>query len=240
MPGFAILHESDACLAVGKPPGLLTQAPPGIDSLEVRVREYLRGDDSDARAVYLGVPHRLDRPASGALVLGKTRRAARKLSRQFENRTVTKVYWACVEGAVGPPEGTWRDCVRKIPNEARAEVIEADHPEAQLAVLSYRVLAVRPWGSWLEVELHTGRTHQVRVQSAARGHPLLGDSLYGSSRPFGPRHEDERLRAIALHARSLGFLHPATREPVTVTAPVSADWTALGIAGEEAAADQKT
>jgi 23S rRNA pseudouridine1911/1915/1917 synthase len=230
-PGFDILYESDTCLVVGKPPGLPTQAPAGIDSLEVRVKEYLRRGRDEPGPVYLGVPHRLDRPASGALVFGKTRRATRKLSRQFERRTVTKVYWACLEGCVAPASGTWRDYVRKVPGEARAQVVEAHHPEAQVAVLGYRTLGTRPWGSWLQIELETGRTHQIRVQAAARGHPVLGDLQYGSSVPFGPQHEDERLRAIALHARSLGFLHPKTREPVSATASPPADWSALGLLG---------
>jgi 23S rRNA pseudouridine1911/1915/1917 synthase len=231
--GFEILYESDACLAVAKPPGLLTQAPPGIDSLEVRVKQYLRRRDHEPGDVYLGVPHRIDRPASGALVFGKTRRATRKLAEQFERRMVTKVYWACVEGQVNPPADAWRDYVRKVPGEARAEVVEAHHADAQVAVLDYRTLRTAPWGSWLELQLETGRTHQIRVQAASRGHPVLGDSQYGSAVPFGPQYEDERLRAIALHARSLTFQHPKTREPISVTAPVSAGWLSLGLARDD-------
>ena len=231
--GFAILYESETCLAVSKPPGLLTQAPPGIDSLEVRIKAYLAAGKGEPGAVYLGVPHRLDRPASGAMVLGKTRRATRQLAQQFERRMVTKVYWACVAGEVAPSAGAWRDFVRKVPDEARAEVVGPGHPQAQVAVLHYRTLATRPWGSWLEIELETGRTHQIRLQAASRGHPVLGDLQYGSTVPFGPQYEDERSRAIALHARSLRFLPPKTREEVSVTAPVSADWSALGVGERE-------
>jgi 23S rRNA pseudouridine1911/1915/1917 synthase len=228
-PGFEILYESDACLAVSKPPGLLTQAPPGIDSLEVRIKAYLACAGAGPGAVYLGVPHRIDRPASGTMVFGKTRRATRQLAQQFERRLVTKVYWACVAGEVIPAAGTWRDFVRKVPDQARAEVVGADHPDAQVAVLHYRTLGTRSWGSWLQIELETGRTHQVRLQAAARGHPVLGDHQYGSTVPFGPQHEDERLRAIALHARSLTFLPPKTDKEVSVTAPLSTDWSALGV-----------
>jgi 23S rRNA pseudouridine1911/1915/1917 synthase len=96
-------------------------------------------------------------------------------------------------------------------------------------VLRYRVLGTGPWGTWLEIELETGRTHQVRVQAASRGHPVLGDAQYGSTAPFGQQHEDERLRAIALHARSLTFEHPTTQETVSVSAPVSEDWLELGL-----------
>ncbi len=231
--GFEILYESDLCLVAGKPPGLSTQAPPGIDSLEVRIKSYLRGPEAAPGALYLGLPHRLDRPASGAIVFGKTRRATRALARQFERRLVAKVYWACVQGQVTPAAGTWKDFLRKVPGEARAEVVAADCPGARAAVSHYQTLGAGPWGSWLEIELETGRTHQIRVQAASRGHPVLGDSQYGGTLPFGPQHEDERLRAIALHARSLAFRHPKTHEPVSVTAPISAEWLALELDGME-------
>jgi 23S rRNA pseudouridine1911/1915/1917 synthase len=97
--------------------------------------------------------------------------------------------------------------------------------------LRYETLETGPWGTWLEIGLHTGRTHQIRVQAASRGHPVLGDTQYGSTVPFGPPHEDERMRAIALHARAILFLHPRTREPVSVTAPVWDGWLALGLPG---------
>jgi len=229
--GFEILYESRACLAVCKPPALATQAPPGIDSLEVRVKQLFKGRQDNPGPVYLGVPHRIDRPASGAIVFGKTPRATRRLARQFERRTVRKVYWACVEGQVTPAAGTWRDYMRKVPDQPRAELVEPDHPDARVAVLHYRTLETGSWGCWLEIELETGRTHQVRLQAACRGHPILGDQQYGSTLAFGPQHEDPRLRAIALHARSLWFCDPASREPVSVTAPVCQDWLALGLAG---------
>ena len=123
-----------------------------------------------------------------------------------------------MSGRVTPDTGIWEDYLRKIPGEARVEVVPPGHPEGRLAVLHYRTLATADWGSWLEIQLETGRTHQVRIQAAARGHPLLGDAHYGSTVPFGPQYEDHRLRAIALHARSLEFRHPGTKEMVAVTA----------------------
>jgi 23S rRNA pseudouridine1911/1915/1917 synthase len=218
-------------MAVGKPPGLLTQSPPGIDSLEVRVKAWLRRREAatsprPARAdVYLGLPHRLDRPASGALLLGLDRATTRKLSRQFEKRLVEKTYWALVEGAVSPERGTWEDYVRKVPGEPRAEVVEPSHPEGRAAVLHYRVLGVGPWGTWLAVELETGRTHQIRLQAASRGHPVLGDAEYGATASFGPQCDDWRLRAVALHARGIRFRHPRTGESVYVEAPAGEVWS---------------
>lgn len=228
-PGFSILYDEGPCLAVAKPTGLLTQAPPGIDSLERRVKEFLKGARPLER-VYLGVPHRLDRPVSGVIVLAKHARAARRLAEQFEGRLVRKVYWACVEGAIDPPQGTWEDFVRKVPDVAQAEVVPEGHPDGRPARLHYRVQAIAPWGTWLEIELDTGRMHQVRLQAASRGHPVLGDALYGSQVPFGAQHEDWRLRAIALHARSLSFRHPTTDAPVKLEAPLPQPWADLGLA----------
>ena len=227
LPPPEILYENGPCLVVNKPPGLLTQAPPGIDSIEVRIKAFLKAREGKPGKVYLGVPHRLDRPASGAMVFGMHARATRRLAEQFEGRLVTKVYWACVEGHVSPPSGTWQDHLRKVPDEARAEVVAADHPEGRPAVLHYRTLMTAEWGAWLEIELETGRTHQIRIQSSSRGHPVLGDRQYGSGTPFGPQHDDARLDAIALHARSLTFRHPMTQEQVEVIAPAAAYWPQL-------------
>lgn len=224
-----LLYEDGPCLVVNKPSGVLTQAPPGIDSIETRIKAFLRQREAKAGNLYLGVPHRLDRPASGAIVFARNTRATRRLAEQFERRLVRKVYWVTTSGRVQPAEGTWNDYLRKIAGEARAEVVAAVHPEARGAVLHYRTLAVASWGTWLEVELETGRTHQIRIQAASRGHPVLGDAQYGSTVPFGTQHDDPRLRAIALHARSLSFRHPMSHEKVTVIAGVPDAWTALRV-----------
>jgi 23S rRNA pseudouridine1911/1915/1917 synthase len=228
-PAFEILYESEVCLAVSKPPGVLTQSPPGIDSLEVRIKDYLRAKGNVSDDVYLGVPHRLDRPASGAMIFGKTYRATQKLGMQFERRRVKKTYWACVEGQVSPETDTWNDILRKVPGIAQAEIVAADHPEGRTAVLHYRVLGVRDWGTWLEITLETGRTHQIRIQTGSRGHPILGDSQYGATLPFGPQYEDLRLRLIALHSRRLTFFDPSTKQPVEVTAALPSPWEPLGL-----------
>lgn len=223
-PPVDILYESASCLVVLKPAGLATQAPPQFDSLERRLRAWLAACHPERSFVYLGVPHRLDRPVSGALVFATRRRGAFKLSRQFERREVRKLYWARVAGAVEPSEGEWIDYMRKIYGHPRAEIVPADHAGAQRAELYYRTIERSAAYSWLEVELRTGRTHQIRVQAASRGHPVVGDAFYGSDMLFGEQHADERLRAIALHARSLSFIDPAGNQPVTVEAPTSADW----------------
>jgi 23S rRNA pseudouridine1911/1915/1917 synthase len=232
-PPIDILYESGPCLAVAKPAGLLTQAPPGIDSLEKRIKAFLKERERKPGGVYLAVPHRLDRPVSGAMVFAKHVRAARRLSEQFEARSVRKIYWACVTGEVSPEVGTWTDLLRKIPQRALAEIVSADRllefPDARPAVLHYRVRARAAWGTWLEIELETGRMHQIRLQAASRGHAVLGDQMYGSNASFGEQFDDARLRSIALHARSLAFHHPMTHEPVQVLAPLPADWQSLGV-----------
>jgi 23S rRNA-/tRNA-specific pseudouridylate synthase len=161
------------------------------------------------------------------LVLARHVRAARRLAEQFEARTVRKTYWTVVEGQVSPETGTWTDYLRKIPDAARVEVIPPDHPEARQAVLHYRMLATDGHRSWLEIELETGRMHQIRVQAACRSHPILGDAQYGAVAPFGPVTDDFRSRWIALHARSLEFRHPMTRQVVCQTAPLPSAWQAL-------------
>ncbi len=224
MPEIDTLYEDGPCLVVCKPPGLPTQAPPGVDSLEVRIKAFLKERDRPPHDVYLGVPHRLDRPASGVMVFATRRRAAHKLARQFELRTVKKLYWALVEGRPDPPAGTWRDHLIKVYGRPQAEVVPADHPDARPAVLHYRTIAETDSGAWLEIELETGRTHQVRIQAASRGFPLLGDSQYGSTIPFGPQSDDPRRLAIALHARSLEFENPTGKQRVSIVAPPPEFW----------------
>lgn len=219
-----LLHEAGPCLVVYKPPGLLTQAPPGIDNLELRVKRFLQQREGKSHNLYLAIIHRLDRPVSGALVLARHVRAAQRLSEQFERRTVTKKYWALVEGHVADESGTWTDWLRKVPGEARSEVVPADHPEAQEAILRFVVRARFEAVTWLEIELETGRTHQIRLQCSSHGHPILGDSLYGATTAFGPTVDDERSRWIALHARQLAFEHPMTREAVDIRAPLPDSW----------------
>jgi 23S rRNA pseudouridine1911/1915/1917 synthase len=222
-----ILYDEGPCLVVNKRAGVLTQAPAGIDSLEVQVKAFYRQREEKEGNIYLGLPHRLDRPVSGAIVFARHVRAAQRLSTQFENRTVTKVYWAFVEGQVDADEGTWTDHLHKRHGMAQSIVVPADDPRGKVAVMRFRVLARTEVGTWLEIELETGRTHQIRVQTASRGYPVMGDSQYGAKLPFGEEFENERLRAISLHARQLGFNHPMTREPVNIIAPLPMAWEAL-------------
>ncbi len=224
-----ILYEEGPCVVVRKPFGVLTQAPRGIDSLELNLKAFIQRRESSPGDIYLVPIHRLDRPVSGVVLFARNVRVAKRLGHQFEKRQVRKVYWACISGEPDEPSGTWTDYVRKVPGEARAEVVPEDHPEGRIAVLHYRTLGTAAFGSWLEVTLETGRTHQIRIQAAARGLPVLGDQQYGSPVPFGPQTDDLRQRAIALHGRSLQFKNPKTEEVVRVTARCCGSWATLGL-----------
>jgi 23S rRNA pseudouridine1911/1915/1917 synthase len=234
-----VLYEDNHCLALAKPAPLLTQGvPPGIPTLESQAKAYLKEKYHKPGNVYLGIPHRLDRPVSGVVLFARNTKAARRLAEQFQHHQVRKVYWALVEipeeGAEPPAEGEWEDWLRKIAEEARSECVPAEArsgrtPPARLARLRYRVLRRFQNSALLEIEPQTGRMHQIRVQTACRGWPVRGDFLYGArlSFPEGPPPTEPLLpreRIIALHARSLTFLHPIRYEPVTVTAPLPSYW----------------
>jgi 23S rRNA pseudouridine1911/1915/1917 synthase len=234
---LVILYEDNHCLAVAKPAPLLTQGvPPGIPTLEGMVKAYLKERYHKPGHVYLGIPHRLDRPVSGVVLFARNTKAARRLAEQFQARQVRKAYWAVVEpspsGEVPPAEGVWEDWLLKVREEARTELVAADVPGARRAVLRFHRLRASAEGVLLEIEPETGRMHQIRVQAAARGWPVRGDVLYGARLPFGPPAELPRDRVIALHARSLTFLHPIRYEPITVTAPPPAAW-GTWLAGED-------
>jgi 23S rRNA pseudouridine1911/1915/1917 synthase len=223
--GPAVLFEDNHCIAVAKPAPLLTQGvSAGGPSLETWVKDYIRAKYGKPGNVYLGVPHRLDRPVSGVVLFARNSKAAARLAEQFQRHQVQKTYWAIVDAPVTPPEGAWQDHLRKLDTEARVEIVTADAVGAKRAELTYRVLGPAEMGTLLELRPTTGRSHQLRVQSAGRGFPIRGDFLYDSVREFGPPADVARDRVIALHARSLTFLHPIRYEPVTITAPLPTYW----------------
>lgn len=224
-----ILFEDHHLVVVNKPAPLLTQAPEGVPSLESLVKAYIKTKYDKPAGVYLGIPHRLDRPVSGVVVFARNTKAAQRVHEQFQNHTVRKVYWAAVEGEVTPETGVWEDWIRKIQQEARVVKAEANEPGAKLAMLEYRVLQRLDGGTLVELAPLTGRMHQLRVQLAWRGHPVFGDGMYDSPRPFGPAWENTRDKVIALHARRLTLRHPFTHEELTFEAPLSEYWNELSV-----------
>jgi 23S rRNA pseudouridine1911/1915/1917 synthase len=214
-------------LIVNKPAPLLTQGPPAVPSLEGLAKAYIKAKYAKPAGVYLGIPHRLDRPVSGVVCFARNSKAAQRVHAQFAEHRVRKVYWALVDGTVSPSAGVWDDWMRKVAEEARVERAAEGEPGAKLATLEYRVLRPLPDCTLIELAPLTGRMHQLRVQAAWRGHAVLGDVQYGSTRPFGPPAAQPRERVIALHARRLTLTHPFTKRELTVEAPLPDSWQAL-------------
>lgn len=209
-------------LVVDKPPGIATQGASGqIDSLLVRARHYLKQKYHKPGNVYLGVVSRLDAPVSGVVVLARTSKAARRLNEQFRSRAVSKRYWALVEGEPSPAKGECVDWLWHNEPRHRMEIAAPGAPSAQEARLAFRRLHTFSGVSLIEVELHTGRKHQIRVQLSHRGWPIVGDRRYGSRRVFSA--------GIALHARSLTLVHPTRGDSMEFVAPVPASWKAFGV-----------
>ena len=135
----------------------------------------------------------------------------------------------CIRDRPEAPSGEWIDYMRKIPGQAKSEIVADDHPDAQLAILKYQVLQTIDRHTLLEIKLETGRTHQIRLQCSTRNLPVVGDFQYEAKDSFGPYEPDERKRRIALHARFLKFEHPMSKEMVSCTAPLSGAWNDYSI-----------
>ncbi len=211
-----VLYEDNHCLAMDKPAGLLTMGDhTGEPTLVDAVREYLREKYQKPGNVFVGVVHRLDRPVSGVVVFARTSKGASRLSEQFRVHSVEKVYLALVEGNVSAPHGLLRD--RLVKDRERNMVSVTHHEElGQECILSFERLERFGRFSLLEIRPQTGRSHQIRVQLASQGWPIVGDRKYGSQTSVEG--------FIALHASSLTFAHPTSREPITVVSPPPAIW----------------
>lgn len=216
-----VLYLDNHLLVVAKPPGLLAQGDDTGDPTVLTLgKAWLKERFNKPGRVYLGLVHRLDRPASGVMVLARTSKAARRLTEQFRARDPEKCYLAIVEGHC-TGAGFCEDYLLKEHRQVR--VVRAGTPKAKRAALRWRAVALRDGLSLLDVRLETGRSHQVRVQMAHRGWPLLGDFRYGAQHEFDGRN-------LALHSYRLTVEHPTQRLPITWAAPPPAPWyTRFGI-----------
>ncbi len=213
-----VIFEDNHCLAILKTAGVLTMGDRTGDVSAVDLaREYLRTKYDKPGNVFVGVVHRLDRPVSGVLLFARTSKAAARLSEQFRKHTIRKVYHAVVEGRPPQRQGELVDWIVKSAESNVSRVVrQGAGDESKEARLAYRCLKSAAGVSLLEIDLQTGRSHQIRVQLSSRGMPICGDAKYGSQ---------TRLDGwLALHAASLTFEHPTLHEPIIVTAPHPANW----------------
>ncbi len=209
---LSILFEDNYILAINKPADLQVEADAwGNPSVERAVAEYFKTAFPWKKQLIVGIVHRLDRPASGILILAKTPLALKLINQQFEQRTVVKKYLALVEGKMPDDAGEIIDWLKKDSTERRAVVSTQNDAQAQESRLIYKVLETGKDKSLLAIELLTGRYHQIRAQLSARGCPIVGDKRYGSSLSAG--------EVICLHAHQLTFKHPKTGETMTIEAP---------------------
>jgi len=219
--GPLILHVDNHLLAVNKPAGLLTQdSGTGLCNMEDWAREWVRVDKNKEGNVFLNAVHRIDKAVSGVVLFARTSKALSRLNEDIRNRNCKKTYHALVEGE---PQNPFAELIHWLRHERhRAEVCGEGAKGVQRAVLRYRTLKQLGNLTQLEVDLETGRYHQIRAQLAAIGCPIAGDEKYGAK--LGPGKKE-----IALHHAQLEITHPTTREPVGIKAPYPAGspWWAL-------------
>lgn len=207
-----IIYEDNHLLIAVKPPNQLTQGDEtGDPALLDELKAYIKHKYQKPGEVYLGLVHRLDRPVGGLVAFARTSKAASRLSEQLRNRTMHRDYLAVVEnGARLPDEGALHNWLRKDEASGSVSVAEPNAPGAQEARLRYHTLARLGNSALVQITLDTGRKHQIRVQFAAAGHPLMYDMRYGHG---------ERGRNIALWGARLSLCHPTRKEPMTFQSP---------------------
>ena len=210
-----ILYEDNHLIAVNKAPGEIVQGDKtGDKPLSDTLKEYIKLKYNKPGEVFLGVPHRLDCPTSGVVLFARTSKALVRLNEMFKDHdAMRKTYWAIVQGAPKLPEARLENYLIRNEPQNKSYIAKPGAKDAKLAVLTYRTLTKGDHYSLLEVELLTGRHHQIRCQLAAIGCPIKGDLKYGAKRsnPDG---------SISLHAREITFIHPVRKEQLTITAPV--------------------
>lgn len=216
-PDIPILYEDNHLLAVSKPAGLLSQEDhTGNPDLLNLCKDYIKKRYDKPGNVFLGLLHRLDRPVSGVMVFAKTSKAASRISEQIRSRQVKKTYLAVVEGDP-PPNGVLEHHLVKNRETNTVEVVSSPQKKSKPAKLSFITLKKKSGLALVDINLETGRAHQIRVQFAEIDAPVWGDRKYGRSKSG----------SIALHAHSFQLLHPTKKEELTFTAeqPDHEPWT---------------
>jgi 23S rRNA pseudouridine1911/1915/1917 synthase len=209
-----VLHIDNHTIVVNKQPSDIVQGDKtGDETLAEKVKQYLKIEFNKEGNVFCGVVHRLDRPTSGALVFARTSKGLSRLNEQFRDKSTRKVYWAVVEKAPDQKTGRLEHYLKKNEKQNKSYAHNSEIAGSKKAVLSYTLMKSSDKYHLLEVELETGRHHQIRCQLATIGCIIKGDLKYGAKR-------SNKDGSIHLHARHLEFNHPTTKELISVTAPV--------------------
>jgi len=221
---MTVLYEDNHIIAVNKTCNEIVQGDKTGDTpLSETVKAYIKQKYNKPGEVFLGVTHRLDRPTSGVVLFARTSKALTRLNEMFKSHEqIRKTYWAIVQGTPKVPEARLENWLVRNEAQNKSYIAKPGAKEAKQAVLSYKTLVRGDYYTLLEVNLETGRHHQIRCQLAAIGCPVKGDLKYGAKRsnPDG---------GICLHARRIEFVHPVSKQEICITAPVPDDalWRAL-------------
>ena len=215
---MTVLYEDNHIIAVNKTCNEIVQGDKTGDTpLSEIVKAYIKDKYNKPGDVFLGVTHRLDRPTSGVVLFARTSKALTRLNEMFKSHEqIKKTYWAIVQGCPKAPEARLENWLIRNEAQNKSYIAKPHANNAKQAVLEYRTLVRGENYTLLEVNLETGRHHQIRCQLAAIGCPVKGDLKYGAKRsnPDG---------GICLHARKIEFIHPVSKENICITAPVPND-----------------
>ena len=220
-----VIYEDNHIIIVSKTTGEIVQGDKtGDRPLSEMVKQYIKETCAKPGDVFLGVVHRLDRPVFGLVLFARTSKALSRFNAMFANGEVKKRYWAIVKDAPAEPEGTLTHWLVRNEKQNKSYAYDHEVPRSKKAVLDYRVIGRSDNYTLLEVNLHTGRHHQIRCQLAKIGCPIKGDLKYGAKRsnPDG---------SISLLSRSMEFIHPVSKKEICVEAPLPDDrlWQSFGV-----------
>lgn len=213
-----ILFEDNHLLILNKPAGMLVQKDKegNEETLEDLAKKYIKLKENKEGNVYLGIPHRIDRPTSGIVIFCKSSKALVRVNQMFQDKKIKKTYWAVIPIGKLIEKGHWTHYLKRSEKQNKSFVSEKPNEEYKKAELRYKIISKSERYQMVEVELLTGRHHQIRAQFSHMGFPLKGDVKYGAKR----NNEDN---SIDLHSRYVVFLHPVTKEDIRLTAPIRQD-----------------
>ena len=212
-----VLYEDNHIIIVNKRPGDIVQGDKTGDTpLSEVVKEYIAQKYNKPGAVYLGVVHRLDRPTSGIVVFARTSKALPRLNALFANKDAKKTYWAVVKNPPQKKQDTLTHWLKRNTKQNKSYAYTNEVPDSKKAILEYQLLKKLDHYYLLEIDLHTGRHHQIRSQLSSIGCVIKGDLKYGADR-------SNKDGSIHLHARKLSFIHPVKKEQLSIIAPLPMD-----------------